>query len=392
MSSAYSFIVLVSLAWTSSVSSGQALISQNDIHENDSNSHLQPEGQEPQESMPWTVSYGATAIQALYGLFKSGLGAVHKTPLTLKALTIFLALQSYETSIKIPGATALLVENINQTLPYQIDGPAVRLLPLRITSTFECNATIVLEDKNSGNITSPSSGIIHTFAFGVLTARQDPVKLNFLLTNLFFTPFKGYRTTIYLYPTITEVGPGGNQVGERAQGTIQLNPSLTNTTQSHSTSLEELFKSRVTTMSTRSIDQKTTTSLRGSIAASIPIVLPINKPPYEIIGGAAGGVFLLGIIAAAIVGVKRGWCTKSPSGQPDNPDNSSDVSPHLNHFQNQGNNDVEIKIAQSSGPSYDIIPHGPSPLPNEVPPYLSFSNNPKKVPASPYIGIDAVGE
>lgn len=363
MSSTYRHIIILSLAWTTLMYSSQVSVVQNEKDKFGFYYPSQGIEEDLQDDVSSSIiSYGTKAIQSLLGFFKPCDGALQKTPLILKAVISFLVLQN--------GAKALSVSNINQTLPY--DGQIVVFLPMRISTVLPCNATLVIDDKNSGTLNSSVGALSSIFSDGVWTAQGDPNILSSTLSNFGFFPVKGHRARVNIYSTITELGVGG----ERVQGIIQLNPSGTNvfstsvTRQSltsqdikttisknipSGTSLEDQSQS---TESNVSIDQKTTTGLSRSSDASIPLVIPSSKPPYEIIGGVVGAVFLTGIIAAAVVAVKRGWCgltrMKSSSDQPHNNnlgngDNYHKAPPPLNQSEYQVVSDCAIK------PEYEAI-------------------------------------
>ena len=136
------------------------------------------------EDMPSNIfSSGVEVLCSLFGFFTSKLGIVRRHP--LKALTVVLALQS-----NIPGANAYNVTNANQNLTYDINGPAVHLLPITILGTFgPWEVSIRLGDVSAGNLTcTDNEGLSPTFSSNFCQATAGSFSFDTPLSNLYFTP------------------------------------------------------------------------------------------------------------------------------------------------------------------------------------------------------------
>lgn len=246
-------------------------------------------------SSPDTRSYGAKTLQSLLVLCKSGFKMV-KSGLKLvrehpgKALTIALALQNKESSIGMPRATALSVTNSYQNITS--NSTVVPILPMTISgnnipttygSTIfdSSNATFVLRDKNSGNITS--CGLGWTFSNGVWNDYGDNNNVNPALSCLLVTRAIGYLNTIYIDSTFIDLAePRINT----AQGMIQINPSITNMPSTSvatqpslatdtTTSISNMPSTTLTTQSPTPLN--TATSLSESASSSL-----VNQSPPTI--------------------------------------------------------------------------------------------------------------
>lgn len=346
----------------------------------------------PEDSIsPDILSYGAKALQCLCSLFKSGLKFVREHPAA--ALTAFLVIQNNQTSIKIPCAAALLVTNGDQNITS--NAQVIALLPITFsaggaygnedavgdvvyTNTATINATIVLGDIHSGNLTSTVSEvngteIPQTFSNGVWNAFYYSPFLNLLLSSLVFTRAIGYHNITYLYLTLVFENVAESYTNTQ-QGIIQIYPLMTtnipgtsltdqpsttintninisnNTSTSRTTQVPSMVSSAVTTSLLRfnrtltnpvtnsnvatipmpSFAHGTTTNTSTSATSSTPLLSPSNKSIYGIIGGIAGGLVLgsYSILLARVIAIKQGWCGlhKKSSSAEDHPDSLTDES------------------------------------------------------------------
>ncbi len=215
------------------------------------------------------LSYGPKAIQAIIEGFQSGSKLVGKH--WLKTVTLLLlALQNQGSLITISGATALSVTNSNQVLTG--NGSAVALLPMSISGNAigdrgsNSNATLVLRDKNSGNISSScDAGQTQTFSNGVWNSFGITVLVNNLLGCITVTPAPGYLdTTMYIDSTFIDYID--YYPTESVEGTIEINPPMTS-----------IPSNPIQTPPSTKIVSSTVTSENSGVSLTTQAVSPTNS-------------------------------------------------------------------------------------------------------------------
>jgi hypothetical protein len=175
-----------------------------------------------QEVVVNDTEYESDLVGTAYGLLKSGLSLLRENP--LKAMTLFLALQSQGSSLSMPGAYAQLqVSNINQTHMYdsRSSNQMVALLPMVINGTVNpCKATIILSDRNAGNLTATAAtGLSQEFDRGVWTSEGDVQGLSTMLSYLFLSIAGGYDRDFNLSVQVYDLPFPGV---DRVRGTIRI--------------------------------------------------------------------------------------------------------------------------------------------------------------------------
>lgn len=313
------------------------------------------------------TEYESDLGPSIIEFLKSGLSLLRNNP--LKAMTIFLAVQSQGSRFSMPATSAAFaVTNTNQVRLYDVSdpNPVVPLMPMVITGVVTpCNATIVLSDITAGNLTSVGTGLAQKFDKGVWTSQGDGVGLlTNLLSNLRVSIAADYDKDFNLSVDVYDLSA---RTINRVQGVIQIMPTAGGTTTSQTLTVTNSAATTsttpkvtttkslvITTTSSKTTPITDTTTLAGTDATSstlsksqdlthsavsspvspipnspttpttaltsasktkalsitetsqIPLVGPSSEPPYAAIGGGlVGGVALLGGIAA-VVAAKRG--------------------------------------------------------------------------------------
>jgi len=284
------------------------------------------------------------ATYSFSNIAKTTLKSLQKLP--WKTLTLLLALQN---SI-VPSTEALSVTNLNQTLYYEIDGPAIAFLPFDITTSSARVGFSIGLNVDAGIVSTTASQPLIMSGSRAWRATANKSDIEELAEKLFFTPMRGFKDIVIVYPAFSE----GSLPFDTASGTVTINPvsSLPSTTISSKTTTKPPTSQQTLSTTSQnqnpsdtSIDSKTlprtqsglTTTSENSAATTLDfsqttdeeltsslqtvgmdtshsLVLDPSKtlflmpdtsssqnPPYAIIGGVVGGAIVLIVVLAGAV-------------------------------------------------------------------------------------------
>lgn len=214
-----------------------------------------------------TLPTYALLLTSLYYSFISGMNFTYNHP--FQALMLCLVMQGSffkGSALKVPGAAAVEVTNLNQNLTFYLNETELPLKPLVISEPFVpfyiptyYNISLTLGDSRTGNISSRGMTTLQpSFLGGVWHVFGELSLANILTDKFILSRSSNIYNSILIYPKVDSVS-----TGQIADGVIQITlipvPNMLTSTKGD-TSLSTQSSSTITTPTTKLTPSTTTTA------------------------------------------------------------------------------------------------------------------------------------